>query len=463
MLFRSLRHGPLELETRTWVPAMVPWRATADGTVTERNIAWYERFARGEPGAIVIEATGVRDVPSGPLLRIGHDRFVPGLRTLVERVREASSGRTRLFIQLIDFLAVKRRPERTRFLQRFLEITPRHRERLVALDKFDSETALDDVTCRSTLQACSDEELETVLSPREWSDLCNGYRERVDDLHLEHVRSLPRTLPRSFAAAARRAREAGFDGVELHYAHAYTMAGFLSPRNLRDDGYGRTREGRLRLPLEVYECVRSEVGRDYVVGVRFLVDEVIEGGGHVDDGIAHGLAFARAGFDFLSLSTGGKFEDAMQPKVGEAVYPYTGRSGYECMPTVYSDARGPFGRQVANVSRVRRAVREAGLETPVVVAGGVGTFALAESILRDGHADVVAAARQSLADPDWFRKVRLGRGAEVRRCSYTNYCEALDQKHRIVTCRLWDRLGRDEEGVPRSADGRRLTAPPWTQ
>jgi 2,4-dienoyl-CoA reductase-like NADH-dependent reductase (Old Yellow Enzyme family) len=58
---------------------MVPWRATEDGFVTRENLEWYGRFAAGRPGAIVVEATGIRDVPSGPLLRIGHDRFLPGL------------------------------------------------------------------------------------------------------------------------------------------------------------------------------------------------------------------------------------------------------------------------------------------------------------------------------------------------------------------------------------------------
>ena len=76
-------------------------------------------------------------------------------------------------------------------------------------------------------------------------------------------------LPNIFAEAARRAREAGFDGVELHYAHAYTMAGFLSALNDRDDGYGGSRENRLRLPLEVFQAVRNTVGNDYVVGAGF--------------------------------------------------------------------------------------------------------------------------------------------------------------------------------------------------
>ena len=71
-------------EERKWGPAMVPWRATDDGFVTDEVLSWYRRFAAGQPGAIVVEATGIRDIPSGPLLRIGHDRYVPGLRELVE-------------------------------------------------------------------------------------------------------------------------------------------------------------------------------------------------------------------------------------------------------------------------------------------------------------------------------------------------------------------------------------------
>src|ERR1043165_4847742 len=90
LLFQSIQIGSLTLASRTWVPAMVPWRATADGFVTQDNIDWYRRFAEGRPAVLVVEATGVRDIPSGPLLRIGDDRFIPGLRKLVEGVKEAS-------------------------------------------------------------------------------------------------------------------------------------------------------------------------------------------------------------------------------------------------------------------------------------------------------------------------------------------------------------------------------------
>ena len=98
-LFSPLRQGRLSLAQRTWVPAMVPWRATEDGFASDAVVSWYERFARGRPGVIVVEATGIRDVPSGPLLRIGHDRYIDGLRRLASAVRVASGGRTRLFIR----------------------------------------------------------------------------------------------------------------------------------------------------------------------------------------------------------------------------------------------------------------------------------------------------------------------------------------------------------------------------
>lgn len=455
----------LMLNERTWVPAMVPWRATDDGFVTPAVLDWYARFAEGEPGAIVVEATGIRDVPSGPLLRIGHDRFLPGLRTLVERVRQKSSGRTRLFIQCIDFLQIKRRPPKDKFILRFLRVTDALRRRLAEhLGEPSLEGAKEDEV-RARLLTLSDETLREILDYREYEALTFGLRERVVDVEHPHIRDLPRVLPALFADAAARAREAGFDGIELHYAHAYTMASFLSALNTRTDGYGGAREHRVRLPIEVYRAVRARVGTSYAVGCRFLCDETIEGGSDVDDAAFFGAELARAGMDFLSLSTGGKFEDAKQPKVGEAAYPYTGPSGQECMPTALGDERGPFARNVPKQAQVRAAVRAAGFETPVVVAGGICSFDQAEAILARGEGDLIGAARQSLADPDWFKKLRLGCGEEVRACTYTNYCEALDQRHRAVSCKLWDRVDLDEMGAPvlfeEGKSRRRLVAPLW--
>jgi len=443
---------------------MVPWRATDDGVVTPEVLEWYARFAEGQPGVLVVEATGIRDIASGPLLRIGDDRFIPGLTELVRTVRDHSQDRTRLFIQIIDFVAVRRRPDPDRFFGRYLEITDSLRGQLALwLDDTRWRDA-DEDDVREYLRTADRVTIETVLNDRELEALDYGYRERIWDTHLPHIRELPQVLPGLFAEAARRAGEAGFDGVELHYAHAYTMASFLSRLNSRADGYGGSREHRARLPLEVLAAVRQRVGDHYVVGIRYLGDDVVEGGSDVEDAAWFGVRFAEAGVDYLSVSKGGRFEDAKQPKVGEAVYPYTGPSGYECMPTVLSDTRGPFGRNVPLAAAIRSAIRDAGFQTPVVTSGGITTFEQAEGILERGEADCVAAARQTLADPDWFRKIRLGHGAQVRRCEFTNYCEGLDQRHKQVTCKLWDRkFDPDDPAVTLASDGRRrLSAPSWS-
>src|SRR5687767_10822196 len=178
-LFSPLRIGRLHLEDRTWVPAMVPWRATDDGFVTPEVLGWYERFAQGQPGVIVVEATGIRDIPSGPLLRIGHDRYVEGLSRLVDTVRRASGGRTRLFIQIIDFLAIKRRPSREKFLGRFLELDDAYRAAIAEAAGDPSIAMKDETVVRSQLAAFDEPTLARVLRPRDFDSYRMGYRERV--------------------------------------------------------------------------------------------------------------------------------------------------------------------------------------------------------------------------------------------------------------------------------------------
>lgn len=454
-LFSPIQLGSMTLKQRTWVPAMVPWRASEQGEVTDDVLQWYQRFAQGMPAVLVVEATGIRDIPSGPLLRIGDDRFIPGLTRLADTVRKASKGKTRLLIQLIDFLTIRRRPAPEKYLQRFLKIQDRHRAEL-------SMSSESEQNIRARLITLTDEELQQVLSVKEWEDLSLGYRERVTDTHIPAIAELPYQLPDLFANAAVRAQAAGFDGVELHYAHAYTMASFLSAANNRSDGYGGDRQGRVRLPLEVFATVRQAVADNFIVGCRFLSDEIITTGSNLDDALYYARCFAEAGMDFLSLSRGGKFEDAKQPKVGWAAYPYTGRSGYECMPSYLSDEQGPFGRNITPVAAIRDGLRKQGHQTPCVLSGGIYSFRQAEAVLQQGQADIIGFARQALADPDWFEKVRTGYGSQAMICRYSNYCEGLDQKHKQVTCELWDRQQLDEPGITKSFDGkRRLLAPSW--
>src|SRR2546421_3880959 len=187
-LFQPINIGPITLASRTWVPAMVPWRATEDGFVTQENLDWYRRFAEGRPGVLVVEATGVRDIPSGPLLRIGHDRFIPGLRRLVETVKAASEAETKLFIQILDFLTVKRRPEREKYFARFLEVDLRHRRRLAEITADSGWLNASETKVREFLNETPDDLLDRILDPRELESLRFGYREHITDMELPHVR-----------------------------------------------------------------------------------------------------------------------------------------------------------------------------------------------------------------------------------------------------------------------------------
>src|SRR5260370_33179505 len=130
-----------------------------------------------------------------------------------------------------------------------------------------------------------------------------GWRETMDSLSTAEIDG----IIEMFAAAAARAREAGYDGVELHSAHAYTLSSFLSRHNPRRDEYdGRTLEGRLRLFGKVMLKVRARVGSDFPVGVRFLAEESIKDGYGLPDPQRIALRMAQMGVDSISLSSGGK-------------------------------------------------------------------------------------------------------------------------------------------------------------
>jgi len=412
---------------------MVTWRGTEDGYVTESVREIYLRYALGGAGMIVLEATGVRDVASGPLLRLSHDRYVDGLRALRDEMRGLSDSL--VIPQIIDFLKISRRKPTREFIHAMVK-----RGRL-------AESALD----------VSDADFEAGLTtylpcPRDRRDFLYGYRQRIEDLDLEEIRRIPGW----FADAARRARQAGFDGVELHFAHAYTMASFLSVTNERKDRYGGSFDNRMRLAREVIEEVRGAVGQVFLVGCRYLGSEDILGengriyGNTLADAARIGVELARSGLDFLSVSRGGKFEDAKQPKVGEAMYPYTGHSGHACIPR---EKKSPFGVNTHLAAGIRDAVRAAGFTIPIVTSGKISTFEQAESILEARRADVVGMARALLADPDLPRKWRAGSDEAVRACVFCPYCEQEDQHHRVVTCTLWPK--------PASDHRKRLTPAVW--
>lgn len=276
----------------------------------------------------------------------------------------------------------------------------------------------------------------------------SGWRQKVSDLSATELEEVPAL----FADAAARAVRAGFDGVELHMAHAYTLSSMLSRMNRRRDHYGRTLENRLRLPSMVLQEVRKRVG-EFPVAVRFDADESIRRGYSVGDATAFAVRFAELGADYVSLSAGGKFEDAVH-RTGEPLYPYTGYSGDRCMPgDSYPDAAN-----IWMAESVRGALRSAGHHTPVLGTGKIGTIELADSVIARGACDIVGMARALLADPYLPAKCRAGRHDEVVRCIYCNVCKSLDESFKTVVCYLWP---KDSLQAPRPHEASRASIR-WT-
>jgi mycofactocin system FadH/OYE family oxidoreductase 2 len=228
----------------------------------------------------------------------------------------------------------------------------------------------------------------------------------------------------SFARATRFALEAGLDGVEIHGGHGYLLQQFLSPfSNRRTDGYGGSEENRLRFAVEVIRRVRAEAGPRAIVGMRISGDEFTDGGLELDDMVRLAPRLVAAGpLDYLSVSQSN----------------YSGKS----YPTMIPDMHFP----VAPYTYLAAAIRKAVPGVPVVTVARINTPEVAERVLAEGQADLVALARASIADPEFADKARSGRASEIRRCIACNQgCVGAVHYEKPLTCFVNPAAGREGE------------------
>jgi len=201
-----------------------------------------------------------------------------------------------------------------------------------------------------------------------------GHPKRLENVPREMTLAEIKEIPDLFAAAALRAKAAGYDGVEIHSAHGYLLDQFYSPlTNLRTDDYGGSLENRVRLHLEVIKAVREAVGEDYTVALRLGGCDYMDGGSTIEDAATVCKWFADAGVDLIDL-TGGMCS-----------YAVPGRT----QPGWFSD--------------MSTAVKAA-IDVPVILTGGIREAAQAEPLLRDGAADLIGVGRALLRDPRWAEK-----------------------------------------------------------
>ncbi len=221
-----------------------------------------------------------------------------------------------------------------------------------------------------------------------------------------------------FASGARRARELGFDGVEIMGSEGYLLSQFMAPvTNLRDDAWGGDPERRMRFPLDVAAAVRKASGPERAVVYRLSGADLVPGGAEIDDVIALASRLASGPADALNVGIG--WHESRVPSV---------QSG------VPHGAWAPWAR----------AVREA-VDVPVIASNRVNTAALADALVGDGYADFVSMARPFLADPLFVRTSRDQPGRRVNVCIACNQC--IDQSifDRRVSCVVNPRAGFELE------------------
>lgn len=228
-------------------------------------------------------------------------------------------------------------------------------------------------------------------------------------------------LKEGWVRSALFAKEAGFDGVEVHLAHSYLLEQFISPLfNKRTDAYGGSLENRLRFPREVISAVRDAVGDDYVMGVRMPLDEMVPGGLDEDEWVEVGKLLATDGLvDYVTVSAG----------------------TYHVPQYMIPPADVRSGWLVERCAKLKAACPD----LKIFLVGNVDSAPLAEKALADGVCDMVAMTRPNIADPDLVRKLRDGEEDDIIHCIRCNQgCIGRLFDGGPMTCILNPTTGREE-------------------
>ncbi|MFC2037378.1 FAD-dependent oxidoreductase, partial [Chloroflexota bacterium] len=241
------------------------------------------------------------------------------------------------------------------------------------------------------------------------------YSDRPKELSVAEIQE----VMEAYAQTARRCVEAGFDAIELHYAHGYLPCEFMSPfSNKRSDEYGGDLSGRMKFPVENLKGVIEAVGDDIPVWCRIIGSELVEGGLTIDDMTVIAKMLADAGSAAISVSRG--------------IAPY-----YWTVANYYADP----GYSVPYAEAIK-----AHVDVPVLVAGRINDPEHAEEILRSGKADVVNLGRALIADPEWPNKVASGRVDDIMPCINCNKgCHDPAKKIRHTICLVNAQAGRERE------------------
>jgi len=379
-LFSPVRIKGMELENRAVMPAMGTNYGDTDGSVTERLVAYLARRARGGVGLIITEICAVDPRGKGIPTEIGawSDELIPSLKLIPDAIHTAGS--------------------------------------MVALQLHHAGRETFEAFTGTPPEAPSPLPSPTMMQPCE---------EMSGDRIAEVIEA--------YARAAGRAREAGFDAVEVHGAHGYLIEQFLSPfSNQRQDEYGGSDENRARFAIEIIEAVRKRVGPDFPVLIRVSADELARGG--------YELPF----MEWLAPRLVAAGADTIHASVGVASTP-----GHYSIASM--DTEAGF-----NLHRAR-AIKQV-VNVPVIGVGRINDPRLADEAIGRGDADLISFGRQHLSDPDLIAKARRGDFDRIRWCLACNQgcIERLVFEMKPITCTINPECGEEYKCAPEAGASRRV-------
>lgn len=367
-LFSPFTHGALKLKNRIVMAALNNNFSTEEGTANDRIIAFLQERAEGGAGLIVSEASpaSFKGRHRTHCICSYDDSFIPSLRRLAEVLHAHGAA---FALQL------------------------HHAGRISSPGLLGGP----------------------ALAP---SPIPRGPGFPIPkEMTLEEIQE----ATADFGAAARRAKQAGLDAVEIHGAHGYLIQQFLSPAtNKRKDSYGGSSENRLRFALEVVRQVRKEVGEFFPVLFRLSAKEFIRGGYELREALEWAVELVQAGVSILDVS-GGTNESLLGST--HVIPPMSFPRGYHV----------PLAEAVKKVVRV-----------PVIAVGRLDSPELMERVLKEGQADLVAVGRPFLSDPYWPVKAARGEEDRIRPCVYCNYCIWKLFQQQDITCFQNAGVGQEE-------------------
>lgn len=354
-LSTPLKVNGLNLKNRITMTPLYLGYANPDGTVSPLLLNYYREMAASGAAMIVVENSAIQASGLGSpfTLRSDHDRYLRGLGKLAATIKREGA----LAVLQINHAG------RYRFMPKMIAPSP-----IKTGDHTPEEMTTDQI--RQTIAA--------------------------------------------FAAAAKRAKEAGFDGVEIHGGTSYLIVQFLSPKtNHRTDQYGGILENRARFGLEVLEAVKLAAGKEFPIGYRFNADEWLPDGLHVEETGYVARELEIRGLAYLSVMAG-SYEAINQPEYLE------------------QEKKEAYMAQFAG--EIRKNLRH----TPVIAAGRINTPQTAENLLADGTADLIGLARVLLADPLWPKKALGESDIPIVQCQPScSLCLKKVMKGEPVFCAQW--------------------------